>query len=205
MKKTYVLKSKLHKDRLRFPKTFNSENELVKYLAYNDAVEVISVTSEEAIQQLFEVSVVRKHFFDKPDEHTFIPHIFFMNKECGLENLTDYLEENSLWGVYEFAREFFNMESLVGKKIELDADGNYVTGKAVNLGNKKLIDELAEWFEKDLEPFVIKGTESPFWFKVKNKLIPSQYPSWTRFLYEKYRYFAEGFLVPYRPTVPYKV
>lgn len=73
--------------------------------------------------------------------------------------------------------------------IRLD-NSKYYVKKNVNSQLKKI-------FETELQPFVIKGTNWPYWFKVNGKLINSDTSNWFRFLREKLNIMSENMLEAY--------
>lgn len=105
-----------------------------------------------------------------------------------LENLDNWLDEKNFWPVYHFAVEFMDMPALNGRTLS-NEDFHY--------GIKSTIEKLSKLFEESQQPYVIEGSDWPYWFRIDNKTIPSNTSNWFRFLYEKYNFFAKDFLVPY--------
>lgn len=55
----------------------------------------------------------------------------------------------------------------------------------------------SELLKVPLKPYVVKDTDYPYWFKLKDTIIPSKTSSWFNFLYEKYTILAPVWLEEY--------
>lgn len=108
-------------------------------------------------------------------------------KKYNLTEIDDYCDEKSLWSIYSMLYGF----DIPYINIKI-ADGivkHYTDFEKF----KKLVEEV----NVKQQPLVIEGTDWPYWFNFKSKLIPSKTSSWFKYLQTKYNYIAPASLVPY--------
>lgn len=174
-------------------KSFNTYAECKDYLCRNRAVYLYNYRNVDCKLSDYTVKkVVRKgnkvvDWFrtDISSEVNFVGDVI---DRYHLENLDNWLDEKNLWPVYRFAVEFMDMPAFNGRDLN---------GRDFQYGIKSTIEKLSKLFEESQQPYVIEGSDWPYWFKIDNKVIPSNTSNWFKFLYEKYSYFANKFLVPY--------
>ena len=70
--------------------------------------------------------------------------------------------------------------------------GNF--GRAVHKEDLEKVKNIAQ---ADYKPFVLKGSDWPYWFKVDGKLIKSRTSSWKNHIYTMYGYITEESLEEY--------
>ena len=63
--------------------------------------------------------------------------------------------------------------------------------------NKEDIEKVKDIAQNDYKPFVLKGSDWPYWFKVNGKLIKSRTSSWKNYVYTQYGYLTEESLEEY--------
>ena len=56
----------------------------------------------------------------------------------------------------------------------------------------------SELLKVPLKPYVVKGTDYPYWFKLKDTIIHSKTSSWFNFLYEEHNILAPVWLEEYK-------
>lgn len=66
--------------------------------------------------------------------------------------------------------------------------------RAVHIEDLEKIKNIAQ---NDYKPFVLKGSDWPYWFKVNGKLIKSRTSSWKNHIYTQYGYITEESLEEY--------
>lgn len=63
--------------------------------------------------------------------------------------------------------------------------------------HKEDIEKVKNIAQNDYKPFVLKGSDWPYWFKVNGKLIKSRTSSWKNHIYTQYGYLTEESLEEY--------
>lgn len=86
-------------------------------------------------------------------------------------------------GLYSFARE------LGFQTLQTGAFGLMV--------RKEDIEKVKDIAQADYKPFILKGSDWPYWFKVNGKLIKSRTSSWKNYIYSEYNYITEESLEEY--------
>jgi hypothetical protein len=85
--------------------------------------------------------------------------------------------------IYHFARE------LGFRTLQTGAFGFMV--------HKEDIEKVKDIAQNDYKPFVLKGSDWPYWFKVNGKLIKSRTSSWKNYIYTQFGYITEDSLEEY--------
>ena len=63
--------------------------------------------------------------------------------------------------------------------------------------HKEDIEKVKDIAQNDYKPFVLKGSDWPYWFKVNGKLIKSRTSSWKTYIYKQFGYITEDSLEEY--------
>lgn len=63
--------------------------------------------------------------------------------------------------------------------------------------HKDDIEKVKDIAQNNYKPFVLKGNDWPYWFKVNGKLIKSRTSSWKNYIYTQYGYITEDSLEEY--------
>ena len=63
--------------------------------------------------------------------------------------------------------------------------------------HKDDIEKVKDIAQNDYKPFVLKGSDWPYWFKVNGKLIKSRTSSWKTYIYKQFGYITEDSLEEY--------
>jgi hypothetical protein len=71
------------------------------------------------------------------------------------------------------------------------------TGAFGFMVHKEDIEKAKNIAQDDYKPFVLKGSDWPYWFKVNGKLIKSRTSSWKNYIYTQYGYLTEESLEEY--------
>lgn len=79
----------------------------------------------------------------------------------------------------------------------IDVFKNWVVTKTGMIADPKDIELATSMLANPLKPFVIKGTDWPYWFKANDALIASTTSSWFRFLYDKCGVLTPAWLEEY--------
>lgn len=108
-------------------------------------------------------------------------------KKYNLTEIDDYCDKKSLWSIYSMLNEFDI------PYISIRIAGGIVKHYTDFEKFKKLVEEV----NVKQQPLVIEGTDWPYWFNFKSKLIPSKTSNWFKYLQTKFNYIAPASLVPY--------
>lgn len=110
-------------------------------------------------------------------------------KKYNLTEIDDYCNENkALWQVYRLAKDFDIPYMNVRCK------GN-ITKHYINF---PMFEKLIDAVNVKQQPYVIDGTDWPYWFNFGSKLLPSNTSNWFKYLQEEFDYVSHTSLVPYK-------
>lgn len=116
-------------------------------------------------------------------------------KKYNLTEIDDYCNENkALWPIYRLARDFdIPYMNVKGR-------GN-ITKHYINF---PMFEKLIEAVNTKQQPYVIEGTDWPYWFNFNGKLLPSNTSNWFKYFQEEYDYISPTSLVPYKGEDQYE-
>lgn len=110
-------------------------------------------------------------------------------EKYNLTEIDDYCNENkAFWSVYYLAKDFgIPFMSFKTK------DG--ITKHYINF---PMFEKLIQAVNTKKQPYVLDGTDWPYWFDFEGKLLPSNTSNWFKYLQIKFDYISPTALVPYK-------
>jgi len=105
-----------------------------------------------------------------------------------LARVDEWCQNNNAWIAYRMLWDL--KQEVPAIECRMPNDTHYYT-------DFEKLKAMYEAVKKEQQPFAIKGTDWPYWFKVAGQLIPSTTSNWFKHLLIKYNYVAEASLEPY--------